>query len=173
MEDFFYQTYSEEPGKEGAGYAINTKTMQTNSALTGSFILKASMNYGAIVLMVMCPTILSLQQLLDADKYGYHFSVLRKLGPQLGVEERNINRFVLKQLGVWFGLPVLVAILASTIAVTCFLQSVSAEISAYIGVKTLFIQVSVTVVILVLLLECYFVSTFILFRKSMSGAKNE
>lgn len=169
MEDSFYQTYSEEPGKEGAGYAINTKTMQTNSALTGSFILKASMNYGAIVLMVMCLTILSLQQLLDADKYGYRFSVLRKLG----VEERNINWFVLKQLGVWFGLPVLVAILAFTIAVTCFLQSVSAEISAYIGVKTLFIQVSVTVVILVLLLACYFVSTFILFRKSMSGAKNE
>ena len=57
--------------------------------------------------MVICLTILSLQQLLDAGQYRYRFSVLRRLG----VEESHIRRLVLQQLGFWFGLPVGAAIL--------------------------------------------------------------
>ena len=57
--------------------------------------------------MVICLTILSLQQLLDAGQYRYRFGVLRKLG----VEEQDIKSLVRKQLSVWFGLPVVVSII--------------------------------------------------------------
>lgn len=59
------------------------------------------MIYGAVVLSVMCLTVLTLQQLLDSNQFRYLFSILRKMG----VEEK-IERLVLKQLGVWFGIPI-------------------------------------------------------------------
>ena len=79
--------------------------------------------------MVICLTVLSLQQLLDAGHYRYRFSVLRKLG----VEDPRISCLVWRQLGVWFGLPVGLAVLVSAVVVIYFIQTVSTEISAYIG----------------------------------------
>ena len=124
------------------------------------------MLYGAVVLMVICLTVLSLQQLLDAGQYRYRFSVLRKLG----VEEGRIGRLVLRQLGVWFGLPIAVAILVSMVVIVYFLQTVSAEIAAYIGFGTLMAQIAVTAGILILLLICYFLSTWLLFKKAIGTA---
>ena len=129
-----------------------------------NFILKTAMIYGAVVLMIICLTILSLQQLLDAGQYRYRFGVLRKLG----VEEQDIKSLVRKQLSVWFGFPVVVSIIVSAIVVEYFLQSVSVEISAYIGIGVLITQVSITISILILLLLCYFLSTWILFRRSIT-----
>lgn len=153
-----------EGNDNGVSYTIRMKTLQINSTKASNFVLKATMIYGAIVLMVICLTILSLQQLLDANHYRYRFSVLRKLG----VEDREIGTIVLKQLGVWFGLPIVIAILVSGVIVMYFIGTISAEIAAYIGLGTLLAQVSVTIGILALLLVCYFISTWILFKKSIS-----
>lgn len=86
----------------------------------------------------------------------------------MGVEEQDIKSLVRKQLSVWFGLPVVVSIIVSAIVVEYFLQSVSVEISAYIGIGALITQVSITISILILLLLCYFLSTWILFRRSIT-----
>lgn len=150
----------------GVSYSIRLSTLQINSTKAGNFVLQAAMLYGAVVLMVICLTVLSLQQLLDAGQYRYRFSVLRKLG----VEEGRIGRLVLRQLGVWFGLPVAVAAFVSTVVISYFLQIVSAEVAAYIGLSALMAQVAVTVGILVLLMACYFLSTWLLFRKAIGTA---
>lgn len=149
----------------GVSYAIRLSTLQINSTKANNFVLQATMLYSAVVLMVICLTILSLQQLLDAGKYKYRFGVLQKLG----VEEEKIGRLVLKQLGVWFGLPIIVAITVSTVVIAYFIQTISAEISAYIGFGTLMLQIGMTVGILVLLLICYFISTWILFKRSIKS----
>lgn len=99
----------------------------------------------------------------DTGKYKYRFSVLRKLG----VEEQHIRKLILKQLGVWFGLPVIIAIVVSTVIISYFIQTISAEISAYIGLYALILQMGTTICILTLLLICYFISTWILFRNSI------
>lgn len=164
LQKTFVQVYPEEAaGNGGVQYTIRTRTLQVNSLLANNFVLKASMIYGAVVLMVICLTVLSLQQLLDAGQYRYRFSVLR----QLGVEERNIGSLILKQLGVWFGLPIALAVLISGVVVGGFLQTFSAEISTYVGVGALLSQIAVTVTILILLLVCYFISTWILFRAAI------
>ena len=106
---------------------------------------------------------LSLQQLLDAGQYQYRFLVLRKLG----VEEQHINKLILKQLGVWFGLPVIVAIVVAAVVIGYFIQTISAEISAYIGFTALMLQIGATVGILAILLLCYFISTWVIFRRSV------
>lgn len=163
LENRFIKVYPE-LSENGVGYSIRLSTLQINEAKGMNFILKTAMIYGAVVLMVICLTILSLQQLLDAGQYRYRFAVLRKLG----VEEQDIKGLVMKQLGVWFGLPVVVSIIVSAIVVAYFLQSVSVEISAYIGIGALITQLSITISILILLLVCYFLSTWILFRRSIT-----
>ena len=162
LEQVFSDVYPE-IADTGVSYAIRLSTLQINSTKANNFVLQASMLYGAVVLMVICLTILSLQQLLDTDKYKYRFSVLRKLG----VEEQKIGRLVLKQLSVWFGLPILIAVIVATVVIAYFIQTVSAEISAYIGFEALLRQMGITIGILVLLLVCYFLSTWILFQRAV------
>lgn len=144
----------------GIQYTIRLHTLEVNSVLATNFILKTVMIYGAVTLMVICLTILSLQQLLDASRYPYRFLVLR----ELGVEESHISRLIFRQLGVWFGLPVALALLVCIILIFGFLQTIQAQINAYIGISALLKQLGLTVVILLLLLICYFISTWILFR---------
>lgn len=162
LEYILLEAYPEDSGTaDSADYNNTIRTSEVNRIVSSNFILKAALIYGAVVLMVMCLTVLALQQLLDAGKYRYRFSVLR----QLGVEEQEIEKLVLKQLGVWFGLPVIIAIIVSAIVIIYFIQTVSIEISAYIGFGTLMLQIGIIIGILALLLICYFISTWILFRR--------
>lgn len=156
------EEYPEQPDV-GASYMIRMSTLQINSSKASNFILQASMLYGAVVLMVICLTVLSLQQLLDAGKYKYRFSVLRKLG----VEQQRIEKLVWKQLSVWFGLPIVAAVAVAAVVIAYFIQTISAEISAYIGIGSLLLSMGTTVGILLLLLICYFLSTWVLFKRSV------
>lgn len=164
LEELFLSVYPESTGI-GAEYRIRMSTLQISSTKANMFVLQAVMLYGAVVLMVICFTVLSLQQLLDSAHYKYRFSVLRKLG----VEEKDIGHLVLQQLGVWFGLPIAVAVIVSAVIVAYYMQSVSAQIAAYIGFSVLLAQMSLTGIILLLLLFSYFISTWILFKASVSA----
>ena len=74
LENTFAQKYPEKPdSRNGVQYYIRTSTQQINSSIAGNFVLQATMIYSAVVLMVICLTILSLQQLLDAAHYKYRF----------------------------------------------------------------------------------------------------
>ena len=53
-------------------------------------------------------------------------------------------------------------------ALAYFIQTISAEISAYIGFSTLMLQIGATMGILAILLICYFISTWIIFRRSVN-----
>ena len=150
---------------EGVGYGIRLRTLQVNSARANNFVLQAAMLYDGVVLMVICLTVLSLQQLLDAGQYRYRFSVLHRLG----VEESRIRRLVLGQLGFWFGLPVGAAVLVGAGAAGCFIAALRTEIEAYIGFGPLAVQLGITAAILAALLGCYFISTWVLFRRAIDA----
>lgn len=165
LENTFAQKYPEKPdSRNGVQYYIRTSTQQINSSIAGNFVLQATMIYSAVVLMVICLTILSLQQLLDAAHYKYRFGVLHKLG----VDQQEAEHLILKQLAVWFGLPITIAAFVSIIVVAYFFETISVQISAYTGVGALLTQVGAMICILVILLICYFISTWILFQKSVS-----
>lgn len=164
LEELFLSVYPEN-AEDGADYYIRMRTLQVNETKANMFVLQAVMIYGAVVLMVICFTVLSLQQLLDCAHYRYRFSVLRKLG----VEEKDIGRLVLRQLGVWFGLPVVTAVCVAAVIVGYYVQSVSVQITAYIGFGALLAQMGLTGVILLLLLVSYFISTWILFKGSVEA----
>lgn len=162
LETRFTQDYSETG--EGTHYYIRIRTLQINDSKASNFILQTSMTYGAIILMVICLTILSLQQLFDASHFHYRFHVLWKLG----VEKQKIDYLILKQLAVWFGLPILIAIFISFVLIVYFFQMISIQITAYIGFSLLFTQIALILFILFCLLLCYFLSTWILFKRAVN-----
>ena len=83
------------------------------------------------------------------------------------LQDELFNHMTEQGLGIWFGLPIVVAIIVSTMVIIYFIQTISAEISAYIGFGALMSQIGTTVSILALLLICYFISTWLLFKKSI------
>lgn len=149
---------------ERAHYYIRTSTQQINSTKASNFVLQTAMTYGALVLLVSCFTILSLQQLMDAEHYRYRFHVLKVMG----VEAGRRNRLVVRQLLVWFGLPIAMAAFVSCILVVYFFRMISVQIAAYIGFGTLLAQVGAIGAILIVLLLCYFLSTWILLKRAVA-----
>lgn len=165
LEQIFLEKYPEEPDEmTGVQYYFRMSTLQINSAKADNFILQTSMTYAAIVLMVICLTILSLQQLSEAPQYKYRFGVLDKLG----ADQKETQSLILKQLAVWFGLPITTAIFVSAIITFCFLKAISAQITAYIGWNALALQIGMIVGILLLLLACYFISTWMMLLHSIA-----
>lgn len=145
-------------------YNITMRTIEVNDYSAIIFIMQTGLTYSAIILFVTCFTILSLQQLSDLGKYRYRFQVLRNLG----VEEKHIRKLILKQLGIWFGVPVMVAILLVGAFLLFLFVGFSIQITAYIGIRKLLQQACLILLILCVLLSCYFVSTWTLFKRSVS-----
>ncbi len=162
LEELFYEMYSTEDG--GAYYDIQTSTRQINDTSSAIYVMQTALIYSAIVLVVICFTILALQQLYDARKYKYRFQVLRNMG----VEETRIHQLILKQLMLWFGLPVGLSVILAGIFFSYLFFSFSTQIVVYIGVGELLRQVAITFSILIILLISYFSSTLVLFEKSAS-----
>ena len=164
LEQLLGRSYPEDPDKDNlAGYSTTVHTTEVNRIIALNFILKASLIYGAIVLMVMCLTVLALQQLLDAEKTLQIFGSAKNGSGREGP--------------AYFGSKTAWCLVwdanhsgnrcSNLLLIGYFLQSVSAEISAYIGCGALMRQIGIIVGIFALLLSCYFLSTWLLFQRSI------
>ena len=145
------------------GDTMRTIEVNDNSAVI--FIMQTGLTYSAIILFVTCFTILALQQLSDSGKYKYRFRVLRNMG----VEEPHIRKLILKQLAVWFGVPVILALILSGAFLVFLFVGFHMQIAVYIGVQRLVQQLLIVLAILDVLLISYFISTWVLFNKSASA----
>ena len=74
----------------------------------------------------------------------------------MGVEENHIRRLVLKQLGIWFGVPVMVALLISSAFILFLFIGFSIQIRTYIGAWKLLQQVGTILIILFALFDLLF-----------------
>lgn len=146
-------------------YNITMRTIEVNDNSAVIFIMQTGLTYSAIILFVTCFTILALQQLSDSGKYKYRFRVLRNMG----VEEPHIRKLILKQLAVWFGVPVILALILSGAFLVFLFVGFHMQIAVYIGVQRLVQQLLIVLAILDVLLISYFISTWVLFNKSASA----
>lgn len=65
--------------------------------------------YVAMVFLCVALTIMSVQQLSDSSKYRFRYDVLSKLG----MNEREIDRMILKQLAFYYLVPIVIAVILS------------------------------------------------------------
>lgn len=117
--------------------------------------------YIGLVFLCVAVTVLAVQQLSDATRYKFRYSMLRKLG----MKEKEVNSVILRQLS-WYYLFPFVAALILSVEICGFLSTKFAEYSnvgdpawVYLGASTLIFGI-------VYLL--YFAATYVEFKRNVS-----
>ncbi len=143
--------------------SLRMRTLQRNDGISAALIMKLLLNYGGIVLLVISFTMLSLQQLTDSSDFKHRFHIIRKMG----VSNSSINKIIYSQMSIWFGLPILLAGIAAFISGQFYIQSTKEVIRWYIGMEDLYLSLYKMLITIVVLFACYFLSTWILFKKNI------
>ena len=111
---------------------------------------------GIIFLIVSC-AILSLKQLTESSDNRQRYIILRKIG----CDEKMINNALFKQIGIFFALPLVLAIIHSIFGIS-FAMSIFNTLASK---EQLLPSVIATVVLIGIVYGCYFMATYI-------GSKN-
>lgn len=137
--------------------------VQTNMTEEMKFILSSvSFPFIYIALVFVCVgfTILAVQQISDSIKHKYRYEVLSKLG----LKDREIDKIVFKQLLVYYLLPLIVAVIISSVLALY----ISGKFIYYTGVQTSTpFYYLVSVLLLFIVYTIYFILTYVEFKRSL------
>lgn len=116
--------------------------------------------YIGLVFLCVALTVLSVQQLSNIPKYGYHYAVLGKLG----TNTKEMSRILFKQQALFYLCPVLVATVFSAVII----HALSQKFILYTGVQTVSIQYfCISAVFFLGIYLLYFVATLICFKRNI------
>lgn len=128
-----------------------------SSAVVGYLSISFAAFYLGIVLLLICATVLSLQQTSGISSQQYRFSLLNRLG----IRENGRNRLAFQQLAISFFLPTLVPVFSNLF----ISQMVTPP-----GYEPLFFPIVwesllLTYFLFFLIYLCYFVATYFSFQR--------
>ena len=151
-EDAFYDNnlgYSNE--QYGIGWSIQTKINIFESAKTTSTTIAYLAIYMGIVFLITSATILAIAQLSEASDNVSRYGLLRKLG----TESSMVNKALLMQILVYFGVPLILAIIHSVVGLL-FASYVVKLVGGYSILRDSVFMAGVLVVIY----GIYFIATY-------------
>lgn len=154
-----FQTYITKHPIENYRYSGLTKTDVMSNALGIGMLFIYIGLYLGIVFMVSSAAILALQQLSEAEDNKTSYEVLRKIGTPSNMMDRSI----LLQIGIYFMLPMLLAIIHSFVGVPV----VSSGFSYIFGVGNMWKSNILTGGIIVLIYGSYFYVTYQGYRATL------
>lgn len=142
---------------------VRLGTLQDNEGISNAVLLRLVGTYAALVLIIICFTILSVQQLTDTIEQKQRFQIISKLG----VDQTERGRYIRQQMAFKFGLPVMVSLIFS-IGTLLFLTITGyEEYVVYISLNEMLKIYAVVYTAFIAILISYFVSTYYLFKKYM------
>ena len=127
-----------------------------NSAIVGYLSISFAAFYLGIVLLLICATVLSLQQTSGVSSQQYRFSLLNRLG----VRESQRNQLVFQQLAISFFLPALVPLCSNLFIFQMVIPPGYERLFYPIAWKSLLL----TYFLFFLVYLCYFVATYLSFQ---------
>lgn len=139
------------------------KSAETNEILNSTLGMRIVGMYLGIILFMISLTILSLQQLTDSIEHKDRFNVLRKLG----IEENDINKIVLKQVGIYFLLPIFFAVVGFTIFMYVFYELYKDFLTVYVKSSVLVSNLSLAITVVLILYTLYFLGTYYTFKRNI------
>ncbi len=107
--------------------------------------------YMGVIFLITSAAVLALQQLCESADNIYRYDLLKKVG----VDERIINKSLFVQVGIYFMIPLIVALIHS-IAGLKFAQGVV----SIVGDGNMMKDILITLVVLVVIYGGYFISTY-------------
>ncbi|MBP3352486.1 MAG: ABC transporter permease [Lachnospiraceae bacterium] len=120
--------------------------------------------YIGVILLIICVAVLSLQQLTEANDNVRRYQMLQKLG----VEEKVQRMAILKQISVYFGVPLIISVLYAIVALPKVVEKIRDSLGMEVG-----LQVIAVMVILFVIYGSYFVFTYISCRSIVAEKTRE
>jgi len=113
--------------------------------------------YLGIIFLITSSAILALKQLTESSDNKQRYLILRKIG----CDEKMINKSLFRQIGIFFGAPLLLAVIHSIFGIKFALYLLSGLASE----KDLLPSVIATVIVMIAIYGTYFMATYL-------GSKN-
>ena len=113
--------------------------------------------YLGIIFLIASSAILALKQLTESSDNKQRYTILRKIG----CDEKMINKALFRQIGIFFGVPLVLAIIHSIFGI----QFAITIMSGLASKKDLLPSAIATVIIIGIIYGIYFLATYL-------GSKN-
>lgn len=151
--------------KDIVDYLIQTrvKSIETNTILNITLGMRILGIYLGVVLLMISLTVLSLTQLSDSLEHKERFNVLKKLG----IEDREINKIILKQISLYFVIPIVIAVVGYIIFIYNYYILNTQIISSYVGDKVFILNIFIALVLMIFIYICYFTGTYYTFKRNI------
>ena len=160
----FVTKYSDENDITYRVIDIRIKSLEINNILTTTLAMRILGVYLGIVLLMISLTILSLSQLTDSIEHKDRFNVLRKLG----VEENQINRIILKQISIYFIVPIVIAMIGDAIFIYNYYIIYNDIITIFVGNIEFILSIIFGVALMIVIYICYFIGTYYTFKRNIN-----
>lgn len=123
-----YNKYKTDPNFKRI-YNIHIKTLSRNDSIVASLLIKLLGTYVGIILLIICYTLLSLNQLFNSTEQKKTFIILKNIG----VKRTERNKLIKKQIAFMFLLPFLISIVGYFIIILLYLKNNQNQIIAYVN----------------------------------------
>ncbi|KLE15312.1 ABC transporter permease [Clostridium sp. C8] len=144
---------------------VRIKSSETNNILNMTLAMRILGIYLGVVLLMISLTILSLSQLADSIEHKDRFSVLKRLG----VEDKEINKIILKQISLYFIIPISIAMVGVIVFIYNYYLIYKDIISTYIGDITFVLSIITGIVLMIGIYICYFGGTYYTFKRNVNS----
>lgn len=136
----------------GIGIDGMTKIQLIEASVGVATIVTFIAIYLGIIFLIASAAILALKQLTESSDNKQRYTILRKIG----CDEKMINRALFRQIGIFFGLPLIFAIIHSIFGI----QFVLSMMAGLASKEDLLPSVIATVVIIGIIYGAYFLATY-------------
>ncbi|MBU3091023.1 ABC transporter permease [Clostridium sp. CF011] len=143
----------------------NIKVAEVSEILNATLAMRILGMYLGTVLLMISLTVLALQQLSDSIEHKERFKTLKKLG----IDNNEINKIILKQIALYFIMPISVAIIGFIICMYNFEGINSKVISVFIGDSAFVFNIGISLAIILIIYICYFLATYYTFKRNVKG----
>lgn len=159
------EKYGKENDISRAIIRTRIKSSETNTILNVTLAMRILAIYLGVVLLMISLTILSLSQLTDSIEHKDRFNVLKKLG----VEDKEIDKIILKQISIYFIVPITIAMVGVVIFVYNFYLIFKDVITAFVGDKAFSLSIIFGVSLMLVVYICYFAGTYYTFKRNVNN----
>ena len=120
--------------------------------------------YLGVVFLMISLTILSLSQLSESIDHKDRFNVLKRLG----IEDKEISKIILKQISIYFIVPISIAMIGVAIFIYNYYLFYKDIIIVFIGDGTFVLSIIFGVTLMLVVYICYFVGTYYTFKRNIN-----
>ena len=137
-------------GDNSSLYYISKMGVESTTAGLGAMVSYLAI-YMGVIFLITSAAVLALQQLCESADNVYRYELLKKVG----VDEKVINKSLFTQIGIYFMIPLALAIIHSIVGL-----KFSQGVVSIVGNGSMMKYILITLLILIVVYGGYFIATY-------------